>query len=98
MGVLLNDINGLVITKCNCSGLCMYGTHSIIVAEVWSAIEKLKPGQKDGSSEVMSIIQYYKCMQTFERLNVHTGILFTIMLRHSLSPDGILYGTMVPMP
>ncbi len=50
MDALLNDINGLVITKCKCSGQCMHDTHSIIAAEVGSAIEKLKPGKKDGST------------------------------------------------
>ncbi len=32
-----------------------------------------------------------------ECLNVQIAILFTMMLRHVLSPDGILHGTMVPI-
>ncbi len=60
-----------------------------------SAIGKLKPGKlKPGSTEVVSdhIINAREC------LNVHIAILFTMMLRHGLSPDGMLHGTMVPIP
>ncbi len=60
--------------------------HSIIAAEVGSAIEKLKPGKKDGSTGVMSDDIINAC----EHLNVHISILFTMMLRHGLSPDGML--------
>ncbi len=93
MDALLNDINGLVITKCKCFGQCMHDTHSIIVAEVGSAIEKLKPGQMDGSTEVVSDHIINAC----ERLNVHIAILFKMILMHGLSPDGKLHGTMVPI-
>ncbi len=88
MDALLNeDINDLVISKCDCSGQCMHGTHSIIAPEVESAIDKLKPGKKDASTEAMSdhIINACKC------LNVHIAILFTMMLKHGLSPDGMLH-------
>ncbi len=40
MDALLNDINGFVITTCECSGQCMHATHSIIAAQLVSAIEK----------------------------------------------------------
>ncbi len=86
MDALLNDINGLVITKCECFGQCMHETHSIIPAEVGSAIEKLKSSKKDGSTEVVSDHIINAC----ERLNVNIAILFSMMLRHGLSPDGIL--------
>ncbi len=60
----------------------MLDAHSIIAAEVGSTIEKLKPGKMNGST----VRPYYKCI----------AILFTMMLRHGLSPDGMLHGTMVP--
>ncbi len=91
---LLNDINDLIITKCECSGQCMHGTHSIIAAEVESAVEKLKPGKKNGNTDTVSDHIINVC----ERLNVHIAILFTMMLRHGLPPDGMLHGTMVPIP
>ncbi len=68
--------------------------HNIIAAEAGSAIEKLKPGKKDGSNEFVSDHIINAC----ERLNVHIAILFTMMLRHGLSPDGMLHSTMVPTP
>ncbi len=81
----------------DCSGQCMmHGTRSIIAAEVGSAIEKLKPGKKDGSTEVVSDHIYY--IKACEHLNVHIAILFTMILRHGLSPDGMLQCTMVPIP
>ncbi len=54
MDALLNDISGLIITMCDCSGQCMYGTYNIIVAQVVSVIEKLNPGKKDGTTQVVS--------------------------------------------
>ncbi len=84
MDALLNDIDGLVI----------HDTHSIIAVEFGSVIEKLKPGEKDGSTEVVSDHIINAC----ERLNVHIAILSIMMLRHGLSPDGMLHGTMVPIP
>ncbi len=32
-----------------------------------------------------------------DHLNVHIAILFTMMLRHGLSPDGMLHDTIVPI-
>ncbi len=58
-----------------------------------SVIEKLKPGKKKGKTEVVSDHIINAC----ERLNVHIAILFAMMLRHGLSPDGMLHGTMVPI-
>ncbi len=60
-----------------------------------SAIEKLKPGKKDGSTEVVSD---HIIINACERLNEHIAILFTMMLRHGLSPYGMLHGTIVPIP
>ncbi len=83
MDALLNDINGLVITKCECSGQCIHDTHNIIAAdlEVGSVIEKLKPGKKDGSTEVVSDHIINAC----ERLNVHITILFTMIVYHQMA-------------
>ncbi len=93
MDALLNDINGLIITKCDYSGQCMQGTHSIIAAEVGSAIEKLKLVKKDSSTEVVSDHIINAC----EHLNVHISILFTMLLMHGVSLDGMLRGTMGPI-
>ncbi len=51
-----------------------------------------KPGKKDGNTVSDHIIN------ACERLNVQNAIIFTMMLRHGLSPDGMLRGTMVPIP
>ncbi len=92
--VLLNNINGLAIIKCECSGQCMHDIHSIIAEEMGSAIEKLKPGKKDGSTDVVS----HHIINASQYLNVHIATLFTIILRHGLSPDGMLHDTMMPIP
>ncbi len=67
-----------------------YGTHSIIANDVIAAINKLKHDKKDGASEVVSDHLIYS--------SVHLSLLFTTMLRHGLTPDGMLNGTMVPLP
>ncbi len=61
-----------------------YGTHSIIAND----------DKKDGASEVFSKHLIYSCIS----LSVYVSLLFTTMLRHGLTPDGMLNGTMVPIP
>ncbi len=83
MDALLNYINGLVITKCECSGHLQH----------YLPLKKFKHRKKDGSIKVVSDHIINAC----KHLNVHIAILFTMMLRHGLSPDGMLHGTMVPI-
>ena len=94
MDVLLNDIDSLINDKCNCCGSCIHGTHSISANDVKLAIGNLKPGKRDGSSDVVSDHIINAC----NSFNVHIAILFTMMIRHGISPDGMLHGTMVPIP
>ncbi len=70
-----------------------HDTHNIIAAEVGSTIEKLKPGKTDGNTYIVSDHIINAC----EHFNVHIAILFTLILRHGLSPDGMLHSTMVPI-
>jgi hypothetical protein len=94
MDVLKNDIDDLINAQCTESINCTHGTHSIIANEVLSAIKKLKHGKTDGGSEVVSDHIINSC----HSLSVHVSILFTAMLRHGLTPDGMLSGTMIPIP
>ncbi len=73
--------------KYECSGQYMHDTHSINAAKVGSATE-------NGSTEVVSDHTINAC----ECLNVHIANLLTMVLRHGLSPDGMLHSTMVPIP
>ncbi len=74
------------------ASVCMHGTHSIIAAEIGSAIQKLKFGKKEGSTEVVPDHIFNT------GLNVHIATLFTIMLGYGLTPDGMLHGTTAPIP
>ncbi len=66
---------------------------TLTAAEVEPDIEKLKPSKKEGSIEVVSDHVINAC----EHLNIHFAILFIMVLRHVLSPDGMLHGTMLPI-
>ncbi len=94
MEVLKTDIDDMINTQCTQSTHCTHGAHSIISSEVLSAIRNLKHDKKDGDSEIVSDDIIY----SDESLSVHIAILFTAMLRHSLTPDGMLTGTMIPIP
>ncbi len=69
-------------------------THSIVAKDVALSIKRLKPNKKDGSSEIVSDHIIKAC----NSLSIHLAILFTMMLWYGLSPDGMLFSTMVPMP
>ncbi len=85
------DIDNMINTQCTQS---LHRTHSIISSDVLSAIRNLKHDKKDGDSEIVSDHIIY----SDESLSVHIAILFTAMLRHGLTPNGMLTGTMIPIP
>ncbi len=92
--ILINDIDKLIDSKCNCGGFCIHSTHCIGAKDVNLSIKRLKPNKKDGSSEIV----WDHIINSCNSLSIHLAILFTMMLRHGLSPDGMLFGTMVPIP
>ncbi len=84
----------MINTQCTQSTHCTYGTHSIMSSDVLSAIRNLQHDNKDADSEIVSDHIIY----SEESVSVHIAILFTAMLRHGLTPDGMLTGTMIPIP
>ncbi len=92
--ILINDIGKLIDSKCNCGGFCIHGTHCIGAKDVSLSIKRLKPNTMDDSSEIVSDNIINAC----NSLSIHLAILFTMMLRYGFSPDGMLFGTMVPIP
>ena len=61
---------------------------------VSKAIRKLKLGKHDGSLPLTSD----NILHSTDILNGHLALLFSVMVRHGFSPDGMLIGTMVPLP
>ncbi len=94
MEVLKTDNNKILNEQCTQSTLCNHSTHSITSSDVLSAIRILKNDKEDGDSEIVSDHIIY----SDESLSVHIAILFIAMLRHGLTPDGMLTGTMIPIP
>lgn len=93
MNVLLRDINESMSTRCECNH-CVHGNHCINVNDVLSAVKKLQGSKSDGSTEVMSD----HIINAGKKLSVYLSLLFTSMLHHGMSPQGMLNGTMVPIP
>ncbi|CAL4157430.1 unnamed protein product, partial [Meganyctiphanes norvegica] len=62
--------------------------------EVRLAVESLKSDKNDGTYSLKS----QNLIHASEILHGHLSILFTIMLKHGYSPNGMLLGTMVPIP
>ncbi len=94
MDILKNDIDNMINVQCIRSSHCTHGTHSSIANDVIAAIKTIKYDKNDGASEVVSENLIYSC----RRVSVYLSRLFTTMLRHGLTPDGMLNDTMVPMP
>ncbi len=88
MGVFKRDIDDMINTQYTQSTHC---THSIS-SDVLSTRRKLKHDKNDGDSDIVSDHIIY----SVESLSVHITILFAAMLRHHLTPDGMLTCTMIP--
>ncbi len=93
LDILKHDIDNMIDVQCTKSSHCTHVTHSIIANDVIATIKKLKHDKNDGASEVVSDHIIYSC----RCLSVHLSLLFTTMLRHGLTPDDMLNGTMVPI-
>ena len=61
---------------------------------VEKGIAKLKNGKNDGSLPLTS----ENLIHSTNIFHGHLSLLFSVMLRHGCSPDGMLMGTMVPLP
>lgn len=93
METLLNHINSTTQEKCECNE-CLQNDHVIGGDEVSRAILRLNHSKSDGVTGVMSdhIIHGKKIISGY------LAMLFTAMLWHGVSPDGMLKSTMVPIP
>ena len=61
---------------------------------VSKAISKLKVDKKDGSLPLTSD----NLLNSTSILNGHLSLLFSAMVKHGVSPTGMLVGTMIPIP
>ncbi len=73
---------------------CKHVTHSIYVNDESNAVNKLRQGKGDGSTDVLSD----HIINSSGKLKVYLPLLFTSMLSHGISPEGMLNATMVPLP
>ncbi len=92
MDVLRCKIDVAIDDVCKCK--CMQDNHSINAVDISKAVRKLKTSKRDGSTEIMSDHIIY----AGHKLDVYISLLFTTMLRHSMSPNSMVLGTMVPIP
>ncbi len=90
---LLNVMNTWIGNICQCNK-CKHMTHSIYANDVSNAVNMLRQGKGDGSTEVLSD----HIINTSGKLNVYLSLLFTSMLHHGILPEGMLNGTIVPIP
>ncbi len=86
--VVRDEIGILINAQCTAYGKCSNGTHGL--TDVSSATERLEHNNEDGDSEVLT----HHIMFASACFGVHIDILFTAILRHALTPDGMLNGIM----
>ncbi len=91
MSVLKHDIENAVGSKCMCN--FVHGNHAITFTDCYDAIKKLKHSKSDGCTGLLSD----HIIHAGDRLACYLALLFTSMLRHGSSPDGMLLGTMIPL-
>ncbi len=93
MNIFINDIISAVSNKCECSN-CIHGNQSVTFKNCHDAIKKLKQTKSDGCTGILSI----HIIHASDKLTVYLALLFTAMLHHGTSPDGMLLATIVPLP
>ena len=92
MNLLKGDIDRAIIDKVSRDDI----SNSLLINPdlVRKGISNLKCGKNDGSLPLTS----ENFLHATNILYGHLSILFSVMLRHGCSPDGMLVGTMVPLP
>ena len=95
MNLLKNDISKYINDNFN-DPILNDNAESFLIHpnEVRLAVESLKSDKNDGAYSLKS----QNLIHASEILHGHLSILFTIMLKHGYSPNGMLLGTMVPIP
>ena len=88
---LFNDIDNSI--KENCEG---HSNNVLFFSpdKVSKAISKLKVDKHDGSLPLTSD----NILNATNILTGHLALLFSAMLKHGFTPDGMSVGTMVPIP
>ncbi len=89
MNILKNDIISALSNKRECSN-CIHGNHSITFKNCHDAIKKLKQSKSDGCTGILSD----HIIHASDKLTCYLALLFTAMLHHGTSSDGMLLGTM----
>ncbi len=72
----------------------MHGNHSITFKDCYDAMKKLKHSRNDGCTDIFSDHITHACDRFAGYLDLH----FKSMLCHGSSPDGMLLGTIIPLP
>ena len=92
MNLLKGDIDRAIIDKVSRDDI----SNSLLINPdlVRKGISNLKCGKNYGSLPLTS----ENFLHATNILYGHLSILFSVMLRHGCSPDGMLVGTMVPLP
>jgi hypothetical protein len=91
--VLKNYIDNAIYDMCKkCN--CIHDNHSISIMDVKTSLTKLQSSKSDGSTQVLS--DHF--IHAGNKLYIYISLLFTAMLRHGTSPEGMVLGTMVPIP
>ena len=94
LAALKTSINDKIRDMYSTERCSQSGTHNISPADVSMAIQKLQNNKADGNGELMSDHVIYAS----NKLHSHLSFLLTSMIWHGQSPDGMVIGTMVPMP
>ena len=94
MVCLQRDINNSLLQPCTCANCDNDLCQQISPVEVAEARSTLKLGKSDGNL----ILSSEHFIHASFNLNILLSILFSLMLRHGVTPEGMLIGTMVPIP
>ena len=90
----MNNLNDEITEAINSDPMLNQNTLLISPELIREAIGNLKTGKNDGSLPLKSENLIYST----DIFHGHLSLLFSAMLRHGCSPEGMLLGTMVPLP
>lgn len=93
MSELRGELDNLITDKCCTEDPAHNHYHNVSAVDVRKAVVHLKSGKHDGMSELFSD----HILNSTERFQCYTSLLFTAMLKHGYPPDAFLMSTIIPI-
>ena len=94
MNNIKKEIDDLLDTNCSATGGCAHNAHDFSCNDISNGIKCLKLDKSDGNKDLVT----NHIIHGGHRLNIMLALLFSAIVKHGVTPNDMLCGTMVPIP